>query len=206
MISVPTIDLLFQHFRAYNTTLPELVLAVLQNPLLHHHPFTREFVSATPDILAALARHGNTQTKLFAWAHDYMKLEYHEAVSRLARKQSGWHFGALHASAEQLEEFRIEDMAHDIQTREPLLWDLVGVIISGESMSSDPAHTAEPLPLEAEVNEDEYWAALGDDAIPPPDPERPEERPEDRRARLARQRRRSLRVIVSDIDNGLTMH
>ena len=70
-------------------------------------------------------------------------------------------------------------------------------------MSSDPTNNTRSLPLEAEANEDEHWAALGDDAVPPPDPERPEEpRPEDRRVRLARQRRRSLQVIVRDIIMG----
>ena len=44
-----------------------------------------------------------------------MKDEYHNAVSRLAQKQSGWHFGALYANAEQLEEVRIEDMAPNVR-------------------------------------------------------------------------------------------
>ena len=44
-----------------------------------------------------------------------MKDEYHDAVSRLAQKQSGWHFGALHANAEQLEEVRIEDTAPNVR-------------------------------------------------------------------------------------------
>ena len=123
-------------------------------------------------------------------------------LSRLAQQQSGWHFGALHGNAEQLEEFRIEDMARDIQLCEPLLWDLVGFVISGESVSFDLTNKTQPHPLEVEVNENGYWAALGDDAIPPPDPEWPEERPQDRRVRLARQRRRSLRVIVSDTAMG----
>lgn len=179
MVSASTIDLFLHHLRACHTTLPELILALLQNPLLDCHPLTREIVSAAPNVLAALARNGKTHASVLTWAHDYVKDECHNAVSRLAQKQSGWHFGALHANAEQLEEFRIEYMARDIQTREPLLWDVIGFLISGESMSSDSGRKPESPPLKADldVNEEDYWAALGDDAIPPPDPERPDEHP-----------------------------
>ncbi|KAF7793203.1 hypothetical protein EIP86_004312 [Pleurotus ostreatoroseus] len=52
-------------------------------------------------------------------------------VQKLASKEHGWHFNATNAHAEQIQDFRIEDMIESIQACTPELWNLVISLLSG---------------------------------------------------------------------------
>ncbi|KAH9938067.1 uncharacterized protein B0H18DRAFT_1132630, partial [Fomitopsis serialis] len=62
-------------------------------------------------ILAASARNTRTSAVTRRWAHQEMKAHYHRVARELTDKDNGWHLGAVHMKAEQVLDFRIEDMA-----------------------------------------------------------------------------------------------
>ncbi|EJF63965.1 hypothetical protein DICSQDRAFT_145419 [Dichomitus squalens LYAD-421 SS1] len=69
-----------------------------------------------------------------------MCARYSQAVQDLAKAEHGWHFGAMHTQPEQIRDFKIEDMAHGMQTVAPQLWSLVLVVILSILMQSRDPH------------------------------------------------------------------
>jgi hypothetical protein len=59
------------------------------------------------------------------------------SVWELAKKENGWHFGALHASAQKLQEFQIKDMAQKMEELAPELWDLLGLMLSTDKRQTE---------------------------------------------------------------------
>ncbi|KAJ6567851.1 hypothetical protein B0H10DRAFT_2200069 [Mycena sp. CBHHK59/15] len=57
-------------------------------------------------------------------------ISFAPCVRDLAEKENGWHFSAANTSAEQLQNFRIEDMAIQMKVLAPELWDLLGLLLS----------------------------------------------------------------------------
>ncbi|KAF9493446.1 hypothetical protein BDN71DRAFT_1394940 [Pleurotus eryngii] len=58
--------------------------------------------------------------------HQSFKQKLATEITLLANKASGWHFSAVHASAEQFENFSMVDMACCLETKAPLVWDVIG--------------------------------------------------------------------------------
>jgi hypothetical protein len=65
-----------------------------------------------------------------------MKARYASSIRELTRKEHGWHFSALRASAKQLEDFRIEDMAEKMKNLAPELWDMLGSVLLADRKQS----------------------------------------------------------------------
>ena len=53
-------------------------------------------------------------------------------IMELVHKHSGWHFSAQNACAEQIEVFDIQDMALRLESQAPLLWSLIGHLLSSD--------------------------------------------------------------------------
>jgi hypothetical protein len=60
-----------------------------------------------------------------------MKKKYSESIKNLASVQD-WHFNASHASAQDLDNFRIEDMATEMKKLAPDLWFILDVLLMGD--------------------------------------------------------------------------
>jgi len=202
MLSVPIINDILLYLRSHNTSISELILAVLRNPQFETHPLTHDLACNTTEIVSALCGNRKTRDALDTWAHTHMKKLYHQAARRVAHKQNGWHFSALRATADQFTEFRIEDMAKDLRDLEPRLWDLVGYLLSGEDMDTEPSEGDGAD--DAAMNEEDYFAALGelDEMTLLADAAGSSEKVEDKRVQIVKERRRSLRAIVSRPDLG----
>ncbi|KZT63083.1 hypothetical protein DAEQUDRAFT_770943 [Daedalea quercina L-15889] len=69
----------------------------------------------------------------------------------------------LYATAEQFEDFRIEDMAKEFRDLESRLWDLAGYLLSGED--ADVSTLESGGEDDFATKEDEYCAAFGHDGI-----------------------------------------
>jgi len=48
-----------------------------------------------------------------------------------------WHFGALQASVQKLQEFQIEDMAQKMEELALELWDLLGLMLSANKQQTE---------------------------------------------------------------------
>ena len=53
-------------------------------------------------------------------------------ITELVNKHNGWHFSARNACAEQIEVFDIKDMALRLEIQAPLLWSLIGHLLSSD--------------------------------------------------------------------------
>lgn len=114
----------------------------------------------------------------------YTKLLTGEIAS-LANKESGWHFSARNAKADQIEAFSLKAMASTLEHKAPLSWNLLGSLLQ-----SDPARLRRrlktlglnPHPTTADGlwdDEDEYWESsgiVGDELGPQTEKERPSKR------------------------------
>ncbi|KAI0726994.1 hypothetical protein C8Q72DRAFT_925724 [Fomitopsis betulina] len=139
MLSITTIEAILQFIRAHNTTLSDILLAVLRNPTLERAALAQGLVANTTNLLTALSRHGHTREALNDWAHEYMKAQYHNSARQLTEKKNGWHFSVLCMTAEQFNDFRTEDMVKHMQELEPQLWDVMIFMLSGEDTATNDA-------------------------------------------------------------------
>src|SRR5882762_2749943 len=53
-----------------------------------------------------------------------------QSTRDLAEKDTGWHFGAMHASERKLLDFQIKDMVIKMQQLASELWDMLGFLLS----------------------------------------------------------------------------
>jgi hypothetical protein len=117
-----------------NLTVSEFVLGILKEPSLHSHPCTLSLVNNASNIIIALSQHLHSATSAFTWANETVKKRYIDSIKELTRNED-WHFNASHASAKDLEEFRIEDMALKMKVLAPDLWNILGLLLSGDRRS-----------------------------------------------------------------------
>jgi hypothetical protein len=89
----------------------------------------QNLIDQTDEILLPFYEHHKSSKSTLAWANDLVKSRYVESVQELAKKENGWHFGTLQASAKKLQEFWIEDMAQKMEDLAPELWDLLGLML-----------------------------------------------------------------------------
>ena len=105
------------YLEAQGITLTELVRFLLVSTPLNGspHPLLCDFISNVKTILSSLYQHPVTSSATREWAHEMMCSVYSQQVSELSRLESGWHFSASFAAPEQVREFRVEEMASQMQ-------------------------------------------------------------------------------------------
>ena len=121
----------------HNVTASNLVLLLLQDNRLQDLPCTQNLINQADEILQAFYEHPKSSKSALTWASDLMKSRYAASVRELANKENGWHFGALRASAQKLQEFRIENMAQKMEELAPELWDLLGLMLSADKRQTE---------------------------------------------------------------------
>ncbi|KAG1721899.1 uncharacterized protein EDB91DRAFT_1064206 [Suillus paluster] len=67
----------------------------------------------------------------------------------MARQETGWKFSALNASSDQLEDFKLEDMARDMQSLAPELWGMLGDVLSASGQTTEV--------ICDDADDEEYW-------------------------------------------------
>lgn len=159
------LSLLGQH------SISQLLVTVLLNSRYDGHPQKQTFIQQWPDLLAFLASHSALENSTNNFTFTKFKTILTKEIKHMAEKESGWHIGAKHVRAEQLDAFTIDGMAHRMQEQAPVLSALLATLLD-----SDPRRTLrqeEFLMNSQRVQdgwdeEDEYWWAadldmLGDD-------------------------------------------
>ena len=112
-------------------TVSESVLALLDDPTLETHPCTLALVKDAGNIITALLQPLHCTSSVFTWANKIVKKRYINSIKELTCNED-WHFNASHASAVNLEDFHIEDMALKMKSLAPDLWDILGLLLSGD--------------------------------------------------------------------------
>lgn len=165
-------------------------------------------VQDTSKIIETLISAPSTHLSAFATMHQSFKQKLATEIALLANKSSGWHFSAVHASAEQFENFSMADMARRLETEAPLVWDLIGHLLESDSSRASRRSHYKNTPTTSAASsstetsswseEDEYWAQVDDDSAGPP-AEAATDEPPSKRQRRAADRNTTLLQIVEYI-------
>jgi hypothetical protein len=115
-----------------NVTPCDLILSLLQDPWLQTLSSARNLTDHAADILSAFRDHPKSSASTMTWAMTVVKARYAKSIKELTEKENGWHFSALRATASQLQEFHIEDMAQKMEDLAPELWDLLGTMLTAD--------------------------------------------------------------------------
>ncbi|KAG1839453.1 hypothetical protein DFJ58DRAFT_640413, partial [Suillus subalutaceus] len=89
-------------------------------------------------------------------------------VQELTKVENGLHFSAVHAKAEQIEGFQIDDMALQIAGEAPVLWALLDSLLSARALQvskiESKGHTEIGILVSdaQEAEDSEYWAQVDD--------------------------------------------
>jgi len=105
-------------------------------------------------ILASLLVH--LTPHVHHWAFTTVSHKLAESVLELSRAEYGWHFSAIRMSAQQLTDFRLGELAQDMERTMPELWQLLDILLSANRKPG--AHATEG---DGEDNEMEFGG--GDD-------------------------------------------
>ncbi|KAI9059312.1 hypothetical protein FKP32DRAFT_1580100 [Trametes sanguinea] len=129
---------ILQHLEAANISLTELICFVLVDHQVNDRSrlIYTDLLRNTKTILSALYYHTDTAASTREWAHNAMCAHYANAVSDLAELDETWQFTASKARPEQIRDFRIEDMAGEMERRAPILWSLIDRLLSGTPAGS----------------------------------------------------------------------
>ncbi|THG98465.1 hypothetical protein EW026_g3742 [Hermanssonia centrifuga] len=126
-----------------------LVIELLSSP--SNNLYALDLLANERNIFAAFLKHPKSLIK--SWAQEAYVGSLTREVKDLTKKENGWHFGALRASAEQIEGFKIEKMSKEMQKLAPGLWALLDIFLSANTTKrkrpiievdeEDPADEAE---------------------------------------------------------------
>ncbi|KAG1774446.1 hypothetical protein EV702DRAFT_931209, partial [Suillus placidus] len=111
-------------------SLSQFLVTILTAPCFNDHPAVAELISCNDDIIRTLSRHVKSRTALLEWARTTINADCAREVQKLAKVDNRWQFSALHAKAEQIECFCIEEMATEIEAEAPVLWGLLDAVLS----------------------------------------------------------------------------
>ncbi|KAJ7214687.1 hypothetical protein C8J57DRAFT_1600637 [Mycena rebaudengoi] len=129
-------------------TAAEFVLTLLERSSLQDNPCTTSLLDNATPIIDAFSKNSTSSASTFAWARKTIQKKTSESI-KLLTQNDDWHFGNLHASAADLEDFKIEEMAKAMKSLAPDLWNLLYILLSGET-DADGDHIMEDATLDGE--------------------------------------------------------
>ncbi|KAI0685471.1 hypothetical protein BC835DRAFT_1290048, partial [Cytidiella melzeri] len=144
------------HMERHRISLAELTISVLLHQGLQHpFPFLlQDLVVRTRELHGALYHRPECQSTTLSWAHDCMTAKYSAAIENLSHDRN-LQFNISHARPQQIQDFRMEDMAIGIWEQQPMLWSLIYRLVTGEiSRGNEEPLCATYLQEEAEENDE----------------------------------------------------
>ncbi|KAG2060973.1 hypothetical protein BDR06DRAFT_979247 [Suillus hirtellus] len=135
---------------------------MLTAPCFEDHPAVSELISHNDDIICTLSHHVKSRTVLLEWARTTINADCAREVQKLTKVDNAWQFSMLHANAEKIECFCIEDMAMEIEAEAPMLWGLLDAVLSMGHARTTTNAEKENLSKELKVKESEYWCQVDD--------------------------------------------
>ncbi|KAG2126855.1 uncharacterized protein EDB93DRAFT_1109558 [Suillus bovinus] len=113
-----------------NVSVSAFVIFLLESP----HEFSQcpinNLAAHFTTILATSLAQPNLNSSIVLWASTLCTKRLKQSVTQLLKEENGWHFSTTNVLAEQLEEFRLEDMAKDIKCVALDLWHLLDALLS----------------------------------------------------------------------------
>src|SRR6267154_5621536 len=110
-------------------TASQFILSLLTSRQFNNHHIVRDLVAHPPDILTAFLWHPSKEDTFVNSAHQLIHEQYITDIWEMSSERAGWHFGASSTTTKQLEDFSIEEMAQEMETSAPALWNLLGGLL-----------------------------------------------------------------------------
>lgn len=153
------------HFERHQISLAQVLLCLLDDQIFSRFPFLSHDVEKhASQLLSALKFNTRTSPSVSTWANLLIKNTASSDVLTLAQKDSGWHFSAANAQADQILAFQIEEMAMMIRRKTPDLWSLICGLLTKEERFKEKEDEGEVV-CEDE-DEAEYWVdRISDEAL-----------------------------------------
>jgi len=171
---------ILQHLTEYNTTICDFILSTVHDPHFRDHPLVTGFLHDAIDILSSLYEHPALHRVILDWSLDLVRKDHARSLQNLSSKKSRWHFSALHACIAPIHDFRMEDMACQIEVTAPNLWYTIISLLSADprqvrrrksrnsSMGSiDMNPEAEAESDVEDDDESQFWLGVDDEDAQP---------------------------------------
>ncbi|KAJ7874494.1 hypothetical protein B0H14DRAFT_3437656 [Mycena olivaceomarginata] len=155
------VEQLTNAFGIENVTASDFVLTLLERDSLQANPCTQSLLDNTGRIIEAFSRNSGSASSTYAWARKAIQKSTIQAI-RILTANNDWHFNAEHASAADLEDFKIEEMAATMKKLAPDLWTLLQILLSRDVIDVDGAQVMDDLGSDAdEFDESGEFASMG---------------------------------------------
>ncbi|KAF7353120.1 hypothetical protein MSAN_01499400 [Mycena sanguinolenta] len=141
-------------------TASDFILTLLEQESLKDHECTADLLDNAQRIVKAFSQNSGSTESMYAWARQTIQTKTTEAI-KLLTANDAWHFNAEHASASDLEDFKIEQMAGDMKTLAPDLWALLQILFSRDEIDIDGDQVMADLSEVDEFDESGEFAGGG---------------------------------------------
>ncbi len=203
-----TIYPVLQHLQSMRVTISELLLCVLIFGYCNDtaNPLYQDLLTNTDSILSAFRFHDRTADSTRNWAHRLMSARYLEDLHNLTRTSPdyGWHFSAMHARPEQIQDFQLEAMAAEVGRTAPEVWSLVCALLRGTPAADVDILMGDEMPEDLDVDGDfedaALWEMLGDL------PGEEGQKPDGTRARIGRNAQRRLHELRESLTEVVSIN
>ena len=134
IITCSAVDRVTLAFQDVNISVSDYIIQLLEDSTLQDHPQTLDLLHSATDIITAISQQPNAQKLALSWASDAVKRRYLSEMKSLVENQE-WQFNASHASAEKLDNFRIEGMALTMKRLAPDVWAMLDLLMGDRKAS-----------------------------------------------------------------------
>ena len=120
---------------AQKINLADFLISLLGNPYYQDHPVLINLTAWSGDLCTAFYKNRRSSGIIIQWALNTAKQYHSSKILALSDSKHGWHFGAVNATIEQLENFKIEQMAKDLERLSLEMWNLLGAMLKANRVA-----------------------------------------------------------------------
>jgi len=126
---MPLLTPILKALECCQLTASEFVLTLLTSKQYKDHHLVHDLLTHATDVLDIFLQHPVTRDNVIRHSCDITKCTYLREIHVLASAESGWHFGVSNSSTKQLEDFSLEEMALQMESRAPQWWSLLSTLL-----------------------------------------------------------------------------
>ncbi|KAF8152227.1 hypothetical protein B0H34DRAFT_821021 [Crassisporium funariophilum] len=155
-------DSVYKVLIANGTTISNVLMELLSDTKYQSHPMVTDLCAHADQLCAVLqfasttASWGKNQDN-GQWAFNYVKRKYKDEIRKLVVDIPEFKFSAVHASAEQIDEFKVDEMADKIKDVAPNLWDILGELLESPRKTKVDGNLGEER-NRSNHQPDQHWA------------------------------------------------
>ena len=124
-----TLNLILSRIALCGTTLADVVIMAMSHP---GSVYDSDASLHVEDLLKKLHGHELMHEKVSAWVRMTMKTMYTAEILSLTRPNAGLHYVAKGITENKLRRFNIDNIVEQMSTDAPLVWELLGELLSAD--------------------------------------------------------------------------